>query len=90
MLMLDQPTNHLDVEAITRLANHLKSRWSKNAGGLMVVTRPLVPRQKSVPTPGKCTTASSAPSRAATRRTSLQRVERDRQGSRSGGKASRT
>ena len=38
VLMLDEPTNHLDVEAITWLANHLNSRWSKNAGGLMVVT----------------------------------------------------
>ena len=38
VLMLDEPTNHLDVEAITWLAGHLKSRWSKNTGGLMVVT----------------------------------------------------
>ena len=38
VLMLDEPTNHQDVEAITWLAGHLKSRWSKNAGGLMVVT----------------------------------------------------
>lgn len=38
VLMLDEPTNHLDVEAITWLAGHLKSRWLKNAGGLMVVT----------------------------------------------------
>ncbi len=38
VLMLDEPTNHLDVEAITWLAGHLKSRRSKNAGGLMVVT----------------------------------------------------
>lgn len=29
MLMLDEPTNHLDAEAITRLANHLKSRWQR-------------------------------------------------------------
>lgn len=38
VLMLDEPTNHLDVEAITWLARHLKNRWSKNAGGLLVVT----------------------------------------------------
>ncbi|MDO4916770.1 MAG: ABC-F family ATP-binding cassette domain-containing protein [Rothia sp. (in: high G+C Gram-positive bacteria)] len=38
VLMLDEPTNHLDVEAITWLAQHLKNRWSKNAGGLLVVT----------------------------------------------------
>ena len=38
VLMLDEPTNHLDVQAITWLAHHLKNRWSKNAGGLLVVT----------------------------------------------------
>lgn len=38
VLMLDEPTNHLDVEAITWLAQHIKNRWSKNAGGLLVVT----------------------------------------------------
>ncbi len=38
VLMLDEPTNHLDVEAISWLAQHLKNRWSKNAGGLLVVT----------------------------------------------------
>jgi ATP-binding cassette subfamily F protein uup len=38
VLFLDEPTNHLDVEGITWLAGHLKSRWSANAGGLLVVT----------------------------------------------------
>lgn len=38
VLMLDEPTNHLDVEAIAWLAQHLASRWTKNAGGLLVVT----------------------------------------------------
>jgi ATPase subunit of ABC transporter with duplicated ATPase domains len=38
VLALDEPTNHLDVEAISWLAEHLKRRWSKNSGGLMVVT----------------------------------------------------
>jgi ATPase subunit of ABC transporter with duplicated ATPase domains len=38
VLFLDEPTNHLDVEGITWLAGHLKSRWSPNAGGLLVVT----------------------------------------------------
>ncbi|MCB0930717.1 MAG: ABC-F family ATP-binding cassette domain-containing protein [Mycobacterium sp.] len=35
---LDEPTNHLDVEGITWLAAHLKQRWSRNSGGLLVVT----------------------------------------------------
>lgn len=38
LLMLDEPTNHLDIEGVAWLAEHLKSRWAKNAGGLIVVT----------------------------------------------------
>ena len=38
IIALDEPTNHLDVEGITWLAAHLQQRWSKNSGGLLVVT----------------------------------------------------
>ena len=38
VIALDEPTNHLDVEGITWLAAHLKARWSRAAGGLLVVT----------------------------------------------------
>lgn len=38
LIALDEPTNHLDVEGIAWLANHLKNRWAKNSGGLMVIT----------------------------------------------------
>lgn len=38
VLALDEPTNHLDVEAIAWLANHIKNRWARNRGGLLVVT----------------------------------------------------
>jgi len=38
IVMLDEPTNHLDVEGVAWLAEHLRNRWSKNAGGLLVVT----------------------------------------------------
>jgi len=38
VIFLDEPTNHLDVEGISWLAQHLKRRWSTNAGGLVVVT----------------------------------------------------
>lgn len=38
IIFLDEPTNHLDVEGISWLAQHLKRRWSSNAGGLVVVT----------------------------------------------------
>ncbi|MCO5293450.1 MAG: ABC-F family ATP-binding cassette domain-containing protein [Homoserinimonas sp.] len=38
VLLLDEPTNHLDIEGVTWLAAHLKSRWSKGDGALVVVT----------------------------------------------------
>ncbi|MDR1077324.1 MAG: ABC-F family ATP-binding cassette domain-containing protein [Propionibacteriaceae bacterium] len=38
VIALDEPTNHLDVQGITWLASHLRSRWPKTAGGLLVVT----------------------------------------------------
>jgi ATP-binding cassette subfamily F protein uup len=38
VLMLDEPTNHLDVHAIAWLAGHLRTRWPKKAGALLVVT----------------------------------------------------
>lgn len=38
ILMLDEPTNHLDMKAIAWLAEHLRGRWQKNTGALLVVT----------------------------------------------------
>lgn len=38
LLILDEPTNHLDLQGIAWLASHLRNRWAKNAGGLLVVT----------------------------------------------------
>ena len=38
VLGLDEPTNHLDIEGITWLAGHLRQRWSRNTGGLLLVT----------------------------------------------------
>ena len=38
ILMLDEPTNHLDIEGVAWLAGHLKTRWGKASGGLLVVT----------------------------------------------------
>ncbi|BDR54197.1 ABC transporter ATP-binding protein [Bombiscardovia apis] len=38
ILTLDEPTNHLDILTIHWLAEHLKNRWNKNAGALLVVT----------------------------------------------------
>ena len=38
IVFLDEPTNHLDVEGIAWLANHLKRRWPRGQGALLVVT----------------------------------------------------
>ncbi|MGW0038805.1 ABC-F family ATP-binding cassette domain-containing protein [Gordonia sp. NPDC003376] len=38
LIALDEPTNHLDVEGIAWLADHVKRRWAKNSGGLLVIT----------------------------------------------------
>ena len=71
VLFLDEPTNHLDVEAIAWLAEHLQAALVADAGGAARRdARPVVPRRGLHRRPGRCTTASSSPSRAATRRTS--------------------
>lgn len=38
VVLLDEPTNHLDIEAIHWLAGHLKRRFSRKQGALVVVT----------------------------------------------------
>ncbi len=38
VLMLDEPTNHLDMRTINWLAAHLKSRWQRGSGAMLVVT----------------------------------------------------
>ena len=38
VIALDEPTNHLDIEGITWLAAHMKQRWARTTGGLLVVT----------------------------------------------------
>lgn len=38
ILLLDEPTNHLDMATIRWLAEHLKNRWQRGAGALLVVT----------------------------------------------------
>jgi ABC transport system ATP-binding/permease protein len=38
VVALDEPTNHLDIQGITWLAAHLKQRWARNTGGLLLVT----------------------------------------------------
>ena len=38
IVLLDEPTNHMDLEGITWVAGHLKRRWAPGAGALVVVT----------------------------------------------------
>lgn len=38
ILALDEPTNHLDVVTIHWLAEHLKHRWARGTGALLLVT----------------------------------------------------
>ena len=38
VLMLDEPTNHLDMRTINWLALHLKARWQRGQGAMLVVT----------------------------------------------------
>ncbi|MGV9801402.1 ABC-F family ATP-binding cassette domain-containing protein [Mycobacterium sp. NPDC003449] len=38
VVALDEPTNHLDIEGITWLAGHLRGRWGRGAGGLLLIT----------------------------------------------------
>lgn len=38
VICLDEPTNHLDMAGIAWLAAHLKNRWPKNQGALLVIT----------------------------------------------------
>ena len=38
VLLLDEPTNHLDLHAIRWLALHLRQRWQRDRGALLVVT----------------------------------------------------
>lgn len=33
VIALGEPTNPLDIEGITSLAQHLKQRWARNSGG---------------------------------------------------------
>lgn len=38
VICMDEPTNHLDMQAIEWLAEHLKARWPKGQGALLMVT----------------------------------------------------
>lgn len=79
IIALDEPTNHLDVEGITWLAGHLRSRWAKNAGGLLVVTHDRWFLDEVATTTWEVHDRAVDPFEGGYAAYILQRVERDRQ-----------
>ncbi len=76
---LDEPTNHLDVEGITWLAGHLRQRWARNTGGLLVVTHDRWFLDEVMTTTWEVHDGIVEPFDGGYAAYVLQRVERDRQ-----------
>ena len=87
MIALDEPTNHLDVEGITWLAGHLKTRWARNSGGLLVVTHDRWFLDEVAPTTWEVHDGIVEPFDGGYAAYVLQRVERDRQAAADRGQA---
>ena len=79
VIALDEPTNHLDVEGITWLAGHLKQRWARNSGGLLVVTHDRWFLDEIAATTWEVHDGGVEPFDGGYAAYVLQRVERDRQ-----------
>jgi ATPase subunit of ABC transporter with duplicated ATPase domains len=79
VVALDEPTNHLDVEGITWLAGHLRTRWAKNAGGLLVITHDRWFLDEVATVTWEVHDATVEPFEGGYAAYVLQRVERDRQ-----------
>ncbi|MCL2453935.1 MAG: ABC-F family ATP-binding cassette domain-containing protein [Micrococcales bacterium] len=79
VLALDEPTNHLDLEGIAWLAEHLRRRWARNAGGLLVVTHDRWFLDEVSTTTWEVHDRTVEPFEGGYAAWVLQRVERDRQ-----------
>lgn len=79
VIALDEPTNHLDIEGITWLAGHLKQRWARNSGGLLVVTHDRWFLDEVADTTWEVHDGIVEPFEGGYAAYVLQRVERDRQ-----------
>jgi len=79
VIALDEPTNHLDVEGIAWLANHLKNRWPRNQGGLLLVTHDRWFLDEVATTTWEVHDRLVEPFEGGYAAYVLQRVERDRQ-----------
>lgn len=78
VIALDEPTNHLDVEGIAWLAAHLRQRWARNTGGLLVVTHDRWFLDEVVSTTWEVHDGIVEPFQGGYAAYVLQRVERDR------------
>ena len=79
IIALDEPTNHLDVEAIAWLAEHLRRRWPRNTGGLLLVTHDRWFLDEVATTTWEVHDQLVEPFEGGYAAYVLQRVERDRQ-----------
>ena len=79
VIALDEPTNHLDIEGITWLAAHLKQRWPRNIGGLLLVTHDRWFLDEVATTTWEVHDGIVEPFEGGYAAYVLQRVERDRQ-----------
>jgi ABC transport system ATP-binding/permease protein len=79
VIALDEPTNHLDIEGITWLAGHLRERWARNSGGLLVVTHDRWFLDEVATTTWEVHDGIVEPFEGGYAAYVLQRVERDRQ-----------
>ncbi|MBW0017706.1 MAG: ABC-F family ATP-binding cassette domain-containing protein [Mycobacterium sp.] len=79
VIALDEPTNHLDIEGITWLAGHLRERWARNTGGLLLVTHDRWFLDEVVTTTWEVHDGIVEPFEGGYAAYVLQRVERDRQ-----------
>jgi ATPase subunit of ABC transporter with duplicated ATPase domains len=79
VIALDEPTNHLDIEGITWLAGHLRQRWARNAGGLLLVTHDRWFLDELATTTWEVHDGIVEPFEGGYAAYVLQRVERDRQ-----------
>ncbi|NDK30962.1 ABC-F family ATP-binding cassette domain-containing protein [Nesterenkonia haasae] len=79
LMALDEPTNHLDLEGIAWLADHLKRRWAKNSGGLLIITHDRWFLDEVCTTTWEVHDGTVEPFDGGYAAYVLQRVERDRQ-----------
>jgi ABC transport system ATP-binding/permease protein len=79
LIALDEPTNHLDLEGIAWLADHLKRRWAKTSGGLLVITHDRWFLDEVCTTTWEVHDGTVEPFDGGYAAYILQRVERDRQ-----------